>query len=210
MESVVEADKPQVFHGMEHTPEIAKLTEALSKFQGECEVIIKDKANPFLKSLYADLGSILRVVNPLLGKHGLAVLQMPVGADGDLITMVCHSSGEWIRFRYRMKPVKSDPQSIGSSLTYQKRYALVAALNLPIDDEDDDGQAGSQRELSPGEVLRKNLGELMRSHTPVGRDELLKQAGLCKSADLAKKDDDYLRKAYAVLGGDERLAAIRK
>jgi hypothetical protein len=38
-----------------------------------------------------------------------------------------------------MTPVKNDPQGIGSCLTYQKRYGLVSALNLNVQDSDDDG-----------------------------------------------------------------------
>lgn len=193
---------------IESTPSIDKLAAALSKFQGECRVIVKDKKNLFLKSMYADLGSILQVINPLLGANGLAVVQMPVGDAGDLVTMITHTSGQWIRSRYRMRPSKNDPQSIGSSITYQKRYALVAMLNLPVDD-DDDGEAGSQAQQTPVSKLRDKLGTVMRSYTKQGWTEALSKAGI-NSADLKKRenDEEFLRKAYEVLGGDERLAAV--
>jgi hypothetical protein len=46
-------------------------------------------------------------------------------------------SGEWLQSTYKMRPVKDDPQGIGSSITYQKRYAIAGALALNIDDDDD-------------------------------------------------------------------------
>lgn len=41
-----------------------------------------------------------------------------------------------------MKPVKDDPQAVGSAITYMRRYALGAVLGLNIDN-DDDGNAAS-------------------------------------------------------------------
>jgi predicted RNA-binding Zn-ribbon protein involved in translation (DUF1610 family) len=41
------------------------------------------------------------------------------------------------------------PQSAGSAITYQKRYALAAAFGIIISDEDDDGNAGSKQPMSP-------------------------------------------------------------
>jgi hypothetical protein len=57
--------------------------------------------------------------------------------------MLAHAeSGEYIMANSIMKPVKNDPQSMGSAITYQRRYSLAALLNLNID-KDDDGNAAS-------------------------------------------------------------------
>ena len=42
-----------------------------------------------------------------------------------------------------MKPVKNDPQSIGSAITYAKRYALSAIFGI-TSDQDDDGNEATQ------------------------------------------------------------------
>jgi hypothetical protein len=42
-----------------------------------------------------------------------------------------------------MKPVKSDPQGIGSCITYARRYSLAAMVGVAP--EDDDGNAASQK-----------------------------------------------------------------
>jgi hypothetical protein len=52
-----------------------------------------------------------------------------------------HVSGEWISATYEMKPTKDDPQGAGSVITYQRRYALGAALGLNIDEDDDGNKA---------------------------------------------------------------------
>jgi len=57
--------------------------------------------------------------------------------------MLIHvDSGEYLMDTYEMKPTKDDPQGIGSSITYQRRYAIGAILSLNID-EDDDGNSAS-------------------------------------------------------------------
>jgi len=54
--------------------------------------------------------------------------------------MLIHESGEWISST-SSTPSKdaTDPQKLGSAITYARRYALGAILSLNID-EDDDGQ----------------------------------------------------------------------
>jgi hypothetical protein len=54
-----------------------------------------------------------------------------------------------------MQPVKHSPQDAGSVITYQRRYAIGAILNLNID-EDDDGNKASQ-----GDKLDKNVIDLI-------------------------------------------------
>jgi hypothetical protein len=56
--------------------------------------------------------------------------------------MLMHSSGEWISGVLEIKPVKTDPQGIGSALTYARRYGLMAMIGIAP--EDDDGNAASQ------------------------------------------------------------------
>lgn len=124
---------------------IKELATALVKFHGEMGKVAKDKVNPFFKSKYADLSVILTAIKEPLLNAGLAVTQLPVG-ENQLSTLLMHGpSGEWIEATYAMAPVKADPQGLGSVITYQRRYALGAVLQLNID-EDDDGNAASQPE----------------------------------------------------------------
>lgn len=124
---------------------ISKLAVALVKAQSEITAISKDGKNPHFKSKYATLDNIIDETRPVLAKHGLAILQMP-GGDGENVimrTLLMHESGEWLETEpLVMRPVKNDPQGIGSCITYARRYSYSALLSISTD-EDDDGNGAS-------------------------------------------------------------------
>jgi hypothetical protein len=133
----------------EKSDSIANLTKALMLFSIKIGKIKKENTNPFFHSLYADLPAIQDAIADPLQESGLVVTQLPCG-DG-LITMLAHAeSGEYIMANSTMKPVKNDPQSMGSAITYQRRYSLAALLNLNID-KDDDGNAASTKPVQVNE-----------------------------------------------------------
>jgi hypothetical protein len=125
---------------------IKEISVALNKFNEEISRISKDAVNPHFRNKYATLDKIIDEIRPILSKHGLSVIQFPSG-DGErlsLSTMLLHTSGEYIESPpLIMKPVKNDPQGIGSCTTYARRYGICAVLNLNTG-EDDDGNAASQ------------------------------------------------------------------
>jgi len=130
------------------TPEIGKLALALSKAQGEITGAQKDSKNPFFKSNYADLGNVLAACREPLSRNELAVIQTtePHESGVVLISTLVHSSGQWIRGKLRMKPTKNDPQGIGSTLTYARRYAYAAIVGVA--QVDDDGNQASDNQVS--------------------------------------------------------------
>lgn len=129
---------------MQKSESLQNLAAALVKFHLKVDKIKKDAKNPFFKSSYASLSNILEQIDTPLIESGIAVSQFPTGDHG-LTTILIHAdSGEYMMAEYIMKPVKDDPQGIGSSITYQRRYALAAILGLNIDD-DDDANAASKK-----------------------------------------------------------------
>lgn len=139
---------------------ISKLAEALAKAQGEMHNAAKDKDNPFFKSTYADLASVWDACREALSKNGLCVVQpLHIEDSGRMIltTTLLHASGEWISSVLPILTAKNDPQSVGSSITYMRRFALsslvgIAPAEKPSEadvDEDDDGNAASDRKESP-------------------------------------------------------------
>ena len=131
---------------MEQSQEIKDLATALSKAQKEIKGAVKDSENPYFKSQYADLTSVWEACRKALTENNLSVIQNMAGQSADTVTvetMLCHSSGQWVRGALTMKPTKADPQGIGSAITYARRYALAAMVG--VCPEDDDGQAASQR-----------------------------------------------------------------
>ncbi|WP_350340162.1 ERF family protein [Paraflavitalea speifideaquila] len=100
-----------------------------------------------------------------LTESGLTFTQVPTG-DGGLTTMLMHAeSGEYIIGEYFMKPVKNDPQSLGSAITYQRRYSLCAVLGLNIEEDDDgNGASGKDGKRSQRKTAKRvNCHGLMRA-----------------------------------------------
>ena len=106
-----------------------------SKFQSSMEAITKNVSNPFFKSKYASLSAIIKDTRKPLGDNGLSYAQFPSG-EAELTTILMHISGEWMSSSFTMKPIDQKPQSLGSAITYARRYALCAILGLQVDDDD--------------------------------------------------------------------------
>lgn len=128
---------------MEQSESIKEIAAALVSFHKEVGKVKKSETNPFFKSKYADLSSILDVIETPLNSAGLSFVQFPIG-EHELMTMLMHTSGEWIKGSYKMTPTKNDPQGAGSVITYQRRYALGAILGLNIDIDDDGNKASKE------------------------------------------------------------------
>jgi len=130
---------------MQKSESIAGLAAALAKAQGAMKGAVKDSANPFFKSKYADLASVVEAIRVAFASNGLSYIQTVEPSDKDEVrveTTILHSSGEWISCGVLSLPVsKSDAQGYGSALTYARRYSLSAATGVAP--EDDDGNAAS-------------------------------------------------------------------
>lgn len=140
---------------MQKSESIAALAAALAKAQGEMENAGKNSVNPHFRSKYADLAEIINTVRPVLSKHGLAVTQFPAfeGGTAHVETVLTHASGEWMSGTCSAPVQKSDPQGVGSALTYLRRYSLAAVCGLA--QEDDDANSAS-----------KPKGQQQRASTP--------------------------------------------
>lgn len=170
---------------MKRSESIIEITKALLAFQKEIEVIAKSETNPFFKSLYAPLPEILRAIKEPLLKNGIVLMQFPYGEHG-LETVLMHTSGEWMSETYFMKPSKDDPQGEGSRITYQRRYAIGAILNLNVDVDDD---ANASSDVSKKEDTRPWLSD-QQCKMIVERLEKADYGAECKTA------DEFVKRAY--------------
>ena len=152
---------------MKTSEQIELLAAALSKSQATITAAAKDSRNPFFNSQYADLASVWDACRSPLTSNGLSVVQIPVivfrgeptfrtvrTQKGDertevqvicevsLITRLLHVSGQWIESELMCVLPKGDPQSIGSAITYLRRYGLAPLVGV-VADIDDDGNAAS-------------------------------------------------------------------
>lgn len=104
---------------------------------------IKNAENPYFNSKYADLGTVVQALKKPLEDAGLGYLfrietGVPEGWSVvieifDLADSVCLMSS-------RFPITLTDPQKMGSAITYAKRYLLTTTFNV-IAEEDDDGNA---------------------------------------------------------------------
>jgi hypothetical protein len=196
---------------MAMSSEIGKLAEALAKAQMEIKGAIKECKNPFFNSRYADLATVWDACREPLSKQGLAVIQTTDGTPDQMVilTTLAHSSGQWIRGRLVIKPIASrvskddprleiTPQTIGSCLTYGRRYALAAIVGVAPEDDDGNSASGKQpvefrkqstpvvdQMLKTGQALKvppvqksEPVPEIQKESIPKGLNTLMELTGV--------------------------------
>ncbi|MAH32247.1 MAG: single-stranded DNA-binding protein [Marinobacter sp.] len=97
------------------------------------------------KYKYADLTSVIDAIKPALVANGLFFTQHPRPNEKgvEVETILHHASGEVISLGSLFVPAdRSNAQAFGSALTYARRYGLVTAFGVPV--EDDDGSAATK------------------------------------------------------------------
>jgi len=187
---------------MTKSESIAGLAKALLAFQAELPTVKKDATNPFFKSKYADLNGIWEACRPLLTKHDLALTQLHKFQEGQIIltTMLLHISGEYLTSDLLLTPAKAnDPQSVGSAMTYARRYAMGAMLGVATED-DDDGEKAMARDKKPipqetspkpsvpnahEDITIENLGDLFSTCFKLWG---MNQTQVCKELGVAGKE----------------------
>lgn len=193
-----------------------QLFTALAKAQDEMEIARKDCNNPFYKSKYADLQSVVGSSRPSLAKHGLSVIHIMEQQDQHtyMTTQLSHSSGQYIRSRVKLSPVKSDVQSLGSYITYMKRYCYAALVGV-VTGEDDDAEACMDRSatngknaVAPGECIltveQVNKLRAMVGNDPTIADRITKKYGVASILSIKQKDFDDIIKGLQQLKQKEK------
>jgi len=162
---------------------INELVKALSKAQGSVLKAKEENLNPFFKSKYADLTSIWDACRDALFKNGFAVIQTlnKIEEKTVLITTLAHESGQWIRSFSPIPNVKPDPQSVGSAITYMRRYSLAAIVGVSTHDDDGEAATKSYREKQNKESADKNKIKLLEKF-------------LEKDLDLKKRIEKHMQK----------------
>jgi hypothetical protein len=123
------------------------LHTAVLKLQSEIGTLQKNAINPHFKSRYISLENLVEAVQPLLTKHGLIWHCYPSHYDGSPIlvyTLTHAESGEGMGAEMPLLLDKQNAQGLGSAITYARRYALCAVLNI-VADVDDDGNKASAK-----------------------------------------------------------------
>ena len=150
---------------MKSQAEIA-YNEAMARLQPKLPRIVKGRkieVKGSLRSKYAAYEDIDKSVRPLLDEEGFSISYTTeqVGKETKIIMTIRHRMGHKerseITLPFDKSEFRSEVQSLGSTVSFGKRYALCMALNIVTVNEDDDGQAAGW--LTPEQ--RKNVEEMI-------------------------------------------------
>tara|TARA_Y100001937_G_scaffold98202_1_gene133929 strand:+ start:2060 stop:2770 length:711 start_codon:yes stop_codon:yes gene_type:complete len=134
---------------------VARLAMALCLAQADIKDAKTNKKNAYIGNSYADLTAVWQACRAALTKNDLAVVQRFKDDNRGttyLETLLIHTSGESISSELPLMNVK-DWHSMGSAITYARRYSLCALVGIAPDGEDDDGaaaQAGTKKAPTAG------------------------------------------------------------
>lgn len=171
---------------------ITDLVKALLNVQRTVQPVTKDAENPFTKSWYASLNSVMDACRNALIENGIWLCQYSVPVEQPnsigLVTKLTHAeSGQWQSSLAVVPLPKADPQGMGSAITYARRYALTAMLGMVA--EDDDGErakigrksasrpklpvnAPETKKASPRDPSIKNNSSTTSNRPPAGLENL--------------------------------------
>lgn len=127
----------------------------LAAAKSEIGAISKDSTNPFFKSKYFDINGLLKHTEPILQKNGLLLLQ-PIIKGEVFSEIIDIESGESVTSGIAL-PEITDPQKLGSAVTYYRRYTLQSLLGLQA--EDDDANAASKATKPKADKKWVNKGD---------------------------------------------------
>lgn len=112
--------------------------QAILQFQKNSGAVIMSAVNPRFKSKYASLTDIQKAIRKPLADAGLVIVHQ-LGENNTMTSSLVHAeTGQSISSTYNLIVQRNDMQALGSAITYAKRYAVAALLDI-ITDEDDDG-----------------------------------------------------------------------
>jgi len=90
--------------------------------------------NPYFKSNYADINAMLEQLQPLLNKYKVCIEQ-PINDSKVFTILTCVDTGQSKSSSLELQLV-SDPQKLGSAITYYRRYTLQGLLGIRTKDDD--------------------------------------------------------------------------
>lgn len=182
------------------TIEPGTLSASLVKAFAEIEGATKDKVNPHFKSKYADIGSVIDAIKPILAKYDLAFTQHPQPSENGIIveTVLHHAGGDSLSLGTLYVPAnKNDAQAFGSALTYARRYALMTAFGVPA--EDDDGNAAAASTRTNGHQARQaEARDAPFPQGPCKNKTELKEKGRALWADVMACEDSSALEALLI------------
>ena len=185
---------------------LSNLTAALIKFH-EAVPTIHDNAESHFGG-FANLPGVLSNIGPALRTAGLVVSQMPENVDGQpgLRTTLLHTSGESLTSvtLLAVNAGRNATQEWGKAVTYQRRYALLAALGLCVGvvDNDADLDEGAKPAAKPQPKKSAPVKGVAEADQPLTTEERNMLLGLISEMDAGKKENFCKSFRFAFKLGD--------
>ena len=169
---------------MNKSESIVEISKAMAKFQAEVKQPFKDANNPFFKSKYVPLESVVESITSIAPKHGISFVQWASNDENGRVgvsTMIMHTSGEYIEFDpVYMNADKNTAQGAGALISYLKRYSLSAVFGI-TSDQDDDGNHASGNTNKPKQQPKakqehiKDLKDKIKQAVEIGGNDATEQ-----------------------------------
>jgi hypothetical protein len=170
---------------METSENINELATALVEFHKgmgplelDAKVKVTTKKGGEYQFKYATFENIVESCRKGLTDNGLVISQL-VGEGGLVTTILMHKSGQYLKDSLRITTEESTPQSIGSAISYAKRYSYGAVLGI-VTEQDDDA----------------NIAEGNTFKTNGAKDKLPEKPWLNEGTEEWKNAVSYLRGEY--------------
>ncbi len=129
----------------------------------------KGDENPHFKSKFAGLASCLKTIKPALQSNNFALQQIvkQLESGGSILqTNLIHITGKVVSDGGIPLVSKdaNDPQKLGGSITYARRYGMCALLGI-VGDEDDDGNLASEPDTKAIRRLKQEFTDTLAEST---------------------------------------------
>lgn len=189
--------------------ETTKLHVAMAKAFAAIEGATKDTNNPFFKTKYADLSSVVAAIKPALVANDLFFTQAMHERDGGVCveTFVHHADGGSMSFGNLFVPAsKNDAQAYGSAQTYARRYSLQTAFGVCPDD--DDGNAAVTHNKAQ-EASKKPIASINEPASKVDIDRITDLASAA-GVELSVVAESYLKERIDQLDANQAQTAIKR
>jgi hypothetical protein len=144
------------------------LTAALFEFQTRFDGVEKNRVNPFTGSQYASLDDVMVAARPLLKELNIAVIYttdlfpMPNGEHVSVLScrLVHLTSGEVMESKLPLPDISDGAQSVGSYMTYWRRYLFTGLANI-CEAADDDGNATMPAQPGATRMTEKQHSDIL-------------------------------------------------
>ena len=176
----------------------------LLELQRAIQPIKKDSENPFYKSKYFDINSLIADIKPILNELELIIIQPLITLDDSKLAIETRiiDNDKILAQSVAVLPENNDPQKLGSIITYFRRYALQSLLLLEAEDDDAESVKTSNSAIVASKTLPTiNVDEDKPWITDVLFEDAIKksiQAGVIKLGTPNNEVLLLLRRKYKV------------